>query len=104
MITSYRSGDGFFDCQTKVKGEGRVVLTSDGPVHEISIDDEKVVTGDRYVLARTSGVSFKIRRAAKGFLGRWTSGEGNVRTYAGTGRLLVCPYPYWRKRQAQVTL
>lgn len=101
VVTSYRSGEGLFDFQTKVKGDGQVVLTSDGPVHEVSIDDERVVTGDEYVLARTSGVSYRISRAAKGLLGIWTSGEGYVRTYAGTGRLLVCPCPYWRQRLGQ---
>ena len=50
------------------------------------------------MLARTASVGYHVRRATRSLLERWTSVEGVVRTYTGTGSLLVCPYPHWRKR------
>lgn len=99
MSTSIWAGDGPMYLQTKVRGYGKVVLATRGPIEEFELGDgKKVATEGKYVIARTGDVSFKVRRATKNFFGRFTSGEGVVRAYEGTGRILLNPSPYWRYR------
>ena len=43
----------------------------------------------KYAIARTGDVTFKVRRATKNYLGTFTSGEGRVRVYEGSGRILL---------------
>ncbi len=59
---------------------------------------QKLVTDGKYVIARTGDVKFTVRRATKNYLGKSTSGDGRVRVYQGTGRILLNPAPYWRYR------
>jgi uncharacterized protein (AIM24 family) len=98
LVTSFWAGEGFIDFRTKVSGTGKVVLIAQGPVEEISLEKGRLVAEGRYVIARTEGVSYKIRRPTKSYLGRFTAGESFVRVYQGTGRLLLCSVPFWRYR------
>jgi uncharacterized protein (AIM24 family) len=99
LITSLWAGEGFVYLQTKVRGHGKVVLRSSGPVEEVVLGGKKEFAADgRFVIARTADVSFTVKRATKNFLGRFTAGEGFVRNYAGTGRVLLSSTPYWRYR------
>jgi uncharacterized protein (AIM24 family) len=52
----------------------------------------------KYVLAREATLTYSVQRATKSLLGSVTSGEGLVRTYEGTGTVLMSPMPYWRQR------
>lgn len=97
FLTSLWAGEGLIYLQTKVSGHGQVVVTTRGPIEEISLErGKKVVAEGMYVIARTPDVSFKIRRPTKNFFGRFTSGEGFVRVYEGPGRIILNPTPYWR--------
>ena len=99
LKTALWSGEGPIYLQTRVRGEGKVVLTTRGPVEEITLKSgTPVVTEGSYVIARTGDVAFSIRRPTKNFFGRFTSGEGLVRVYEGSGKLLLNPAPYWRYR------
>ncbi len=99
MLTSLWAGEGPVYLQTKVKGHGKVVVTTRGPVQEISLDGKKrIATEGKYVICRTGDVSFKVQRSTKNFFGRFTSGEGFVRVFEGTGKILLNPAPYWRYR------
>jgi uncharacterized protein (AIM24 family) len=99
ILTSLWAGEGFVYLQTKVSGHGKVAVTTRGPVEEIALEPgKKFVAEGKYVIGRTAGVSLKIRRATKSYLGRFTAGEGWVRVYEGTGRILLNPTPYWRYR------
>jgi uncharacterized protein (AIM24 family) len=99
MLTSLWAGEGLIYLQTKVRGPGRVVITSTGPIEEIALERGKYFVAEgKYVVGRTAGVSFKLGRATKSFLGKFTAGEGLVRTYGGPGRILLNPAPYWRYR------
>jgi uncharacterized protein (AIM24 family) len=99
ISTGLWAGEGPVYLQTKVKGHGKVVLTTRGPVEEIDLDEGKSVAAEgKYVIARTAGVEFKVRRSTKNYLGRFTSGEGRVRIFKGRGRILLNPAPYWRYR------
>jgi uncharacterized protein (AIM24 family) len=94
--TSLRTGEGFVDYQTRVSGEGRVVLNAPGPVEEITLDDERLVVDGKLVIARTVGVDYQFRRATS-FFGAFFSGEPWVRIYQGKGKALVCWTPYWNQ-------
>jgi uncharacterized protein (AIM24 family) len=99
VITSIWAGEGPVYMQTRVRGHGKVVLRTCGPVEEINLAvDKKVAAEGKFVIARTGDVSFKVQRPTKNFFGRFTSGERFVRTYTGTGRLLLNSTPYWRYR------
>jgi uncharacterized protein (AIM24 family) len=98
LLTSFWAGEGLFWYQTAARGQGKVVLTTQGPVEEMILNNGRVVVEGKYVIARTSGIKFSIRRAAKSIWAHILSGESYARVYEGTGRLLLCSVPYWRIR------
>jgi len=97
-LTALKSGEGFMDIQTKISGKGKVVIQSQGPVEALQLANDKLVVDGKYVLARESSLKYSVQRSAKSLLGSVTSGEGVVRTYEGTGMVLMAPMPYWRQR------
>jgi uncharacterized protein (AIM24 family) len=96
LLTSYFGGEGLIELHTKVSGRGKVVLRTWGPVEEVALNDEQLVTDGRYVLARTSDVRYRIKTAARSLVAHWLSGETRLRVYEGTGRILLASYPFWR--------
>lgn len=99
MWTSFWAGEGLIEWQTKVSGNGKVVVASQGPVEELTLEKGKpLVANGRYVVARTADVTYSIRRATKSYLSSLMAGEGLCRCYDGPGRVLVCYSPYWRHR------
>jgi uncharacterized protein (AIM24 family) len=99
LLSSLWAGEGLIYLQTKVSGPGKVVVTTRGPVEEIQLEKgKKLVAEGKHVICRTADVSFSIRRPTKSYFGRFTSGEGWVRVYEGTGKVLLNPAPYWRYR------
>ena len=96
---SLLAGEGLIYLMTRVRGHGRVALTTRGPVFQHQLrPGERVVCDGSLVIARTGDVTFRVRRATDNLLGFLTSGEGWVRVYEGTGLLLLNPAPYWRYR------
>lgn len=99
MQTAIWAGEGPIYLQTRVRGQGKVVVTTRGPVEEITLGEGKRVAAEgKYVVGRTGDVRFTVRRATDNFFGRFTSGEGFVRVFEGTGKILLNPAPYWRYR------
>jgi uncharacterized protein (AIM24 family) len=96
VLTSLLSGEGFVTLQTRVHGQGKVVLKTIGPVEEINLRDERLVADGRYVLARTEGIKYRMRRSARSPITSIMSGERWLRVYEGSGRILLSSYPYWR--------
>jgi uncharacterized protein (AIM24 family) len=96
VMTSLYSGEGFVALQTRVSGQGKVVLRSRGPVQELELNDDRLVADGRCVLARTEGIKYRVRRGDQSFITSLLSGERRLRVFTGTGRLLMSPYPYWR--------
>lgn len=101
MVTSFWAGDGVFDFQTEAAGPGKVVVTCTGPIEEIVLNDEQLSTNGKFVVARTKGISYSIRRAAKTRFGSRLTGDRWVRLYQGTGTILMSSYPYWRLKLRQ---
>lgn len=98
VITSLWVGEGFIDYQTKISGRGRVVLNAAGPVEELVIEGQRISVEGRRVIARTEGLSYRVRRPATTVLGSLISGERAVRVFEGVGRVLMVPYSYWNQR------
>jgi uncharacterized protein (AIM24 family) len=101
FLTALFAGEGLIYLQTQVSGQGKVVLCSQGPVEEFTLNNEMIEADGNYVIARTSSISFKIKRTTRSILGAWTSGEGANRVYEGKGKVLVSSVPYWRYRMMQ---
>jgi uncharacterized protein (AIM24 family) len=98
MFTSFWAGEGLFWYKTALKGEGQVVLSVDGPVQEMTLNDDTLVTDGPFVVARTQGITMQIKRPAKNLISYWLSGQKRAYVYKGTGKVLLCTVPYWRAR------
>jgi uncharacterized protein (AIM24 family) len=98
MWTSWWADQGLLWYKTALKGEGQVVLAVDGPVEEVTLDDDRLVTDGAFVIARTAGIRLRMRRPARSFISYWLSGQRLAYSYEGTGKLLLCTVPYWRQR------
>lgn len=101
FLTALWAGEGLLWYRTRVRGHGKVVLSTPGPVKELQLNDDTLVVDGDYVVARTSGIEFGIQRVSKSRLRSQLSGEGRMRVYQGTGRILLSAIPYWRLRVTQ---
>lgn len=97
IMTSLLTGEGLILLRTKVGGSGKIVLKTNGPVEVVELKDQRLVTDGNYVLARTEGISYSVRRSARTLIGSLLTGERRLRVYEGTGRLLLSSYPFWRQ-------
>ena len=88
-VSGLFSGEGFF--QTQVSGTGKVIVVSNGPLEEIVLNNDKLVVDGSFAVARTAGIQFTVNKATKGLFSSWTSGEGIVNTFTGTGKVLIAP-------------
>ena len=98
MLTALWAGEGLLWYKTALKGNGQVVLSVPGPVHEVVLDNDRFITDGPFVIARTQGISMQIKRPAKSVVSYWLSGQKRAYVYEGTGTLLLCAVPYWRAR------
>jgi uncharacterized protein (AIM24 family) len=94
--TSFWTGEGFVDYQTRLSGHGRVVLNAPGPVEEVTLNNERLMVEGKLVLARTEGLDYHLRRATT-LIQSLFAGEARMRVYEGTGKALVCWTPYWNQ-------
>ena len=94
-FTSFKSGEGMINFQTKVSGTGKVLCKCQGPVEKINLNNGKLVVDGKFAFARTASLDFKCQMATKSIFGTATSGEGMVRVFEGTGTVLISPVPYF---------
>ncbi|MCX7350591.1 MAG: AIM24 family protein [Alphaproteobacteria bacterium] len=97
MMTSFWAGEGFIDFQTKVSGEGRVVVNAVGPVEEIDLGRETISVEGKLVIARSADVSYRVVRPTRSLLSHWLSGEEYLRQYRGPGKVLLVSTPYAKR-------
>jgi uncharacterized protein (AIM24 family) len=95
MLASWRAGEGFFDFQTKLSGRGRAVVNAAGPVEEITLNNETIGVEGKLVIGRTAGVGYRVARPTRSWLGYWLSDEQMMRSYSGTGKILLVSTAYW---------
>jgi uncharacterized protein (AIM24 family) len=97
-LTAFKSGEGFLDFQTKISGTGRVLVLTPGPVEEINLENDKLVVDGKFAFARSASLQYSAEKATKSIIGSMTSGEGMVRVYQGTGKVLMSPFMYYPAR------
>ncbi len=97
-LTAFKSGEGFMDFQTKISGTGRVLVVAPGPVEEINLENDKLVVDGKFAFARSASLQYSAEKAGKSIIGSITSGEGMVRIYQGTGKVLMSPFMYYPAR------
>lgn len=96
--TAYWADQGLFWYKTALQGDGQVVLSVPGPIEEVTLTDDQLVTDGPFVVAHTAGIRLSVRRPARSWLSYWMSGQKLAFCYRGTGKLLLCTTPYWRAR------
>ena len=101
FFTAVRAGEGLLWYKTALTGAGQAVLSVAGPVQEVRIANDRLVTDGPFVVARTDGITMRVRRPAKSLISHWLSGQKLAYVYEGTGTLLLCTVPYWRARMQQ---
>ena len=68
---------------------------SAGPVEELVLENNKLVVDGKFAFARSSTLNYSCQKATKSLLGSATSGEGMVRVYEGTGKVLMSPIAFF---------
>jgi len=86
-------GEGLF--QTKVEGDGILVLYSPVPAEEIQkieLNNEKLSVDGNFALMRSGKIDFKAEKSSKSWVSTSVSGEGLLlQTFQGTGSVWVAP-------------
>jgi len=82
------SGEGFFIL--KVSGQGQLVISSFGAIHEISLaPGEEYIVDNSHLVAWPTTTSYRMDKAAKGWISSFTSGEGLVCRFTGPGKVYI---------------
>lgn len=95
-FASLWAGDGLIKYLTTIAGDGRIAINAPGPVEEVDLRDSEIVVKGKLVLARTAGLRFRSKRPA-GLIRSIIAGEPRVRSFSGTGKVLVCWTPFWNQ-------
>jgi len=91
--TAVFGGEGLV--QTKVEGEGVVILNCPVPWDEVEMLDitekGKVSVDGTFSIMRTEDVAFRVEKSAKTWIGSAVSGEGLLQTFSGSGIVWIAP-------------
>lgn len=81
-------GEGFFIL--KIGGKGPLILSSFGAIHLVELKpDEEYIVDNSHLVAWTATTSYKIEKAASGWISSFTSGEGFVCRFRGPGVVYI---------------
>jgi uncharacterized protein (AIM24 family) len=83
--------------RTKVRGTGKVVIRTPGPVQVVPVKGSYRTEG-RIVVGRTGNLKYRVRRPTRRLIDYFLSGEAFLKSFEGDGQILTCPTPYWRQR------
>jgi uncharacterized protein (AIM24 family) len=64
-----------------------------GPLERVDLNNDTLVVDGSFAVARTSDLEYGLEKATKGLFSSFTSGEGLVNTFRGTGSVLIAPVP-----------
>ncbi len=85
---SFFGGEGLFVLQ--VSGSGVLLVSSFGAIHRKRLDrGERYVVDTGHLVAWEGTTQYTLRKAAAGFFGSLTSGEGMVAEFTGPGEILI---------------
>lgn len=78
----------------KLVGEGLCALESNVPrseIIEVKLTDDTLKIDGSFAICWSGSLKFTVERAGKSLMGSYTSGEGLVNTYSGTGKVWLSP-------------
>ena len=84
--------EGFFNL--KLAGKGICALESNVPrseIIEVELKDDTLKIDGSFAICWSGSLKFTVERAGKSLFGSYTSGEGLVNTYSGTGKVWISP-------------
>lgn len=88
IIKGLLSGEGIFI--QRVSGAGKVVVSSFGAIHKLTLaPNEMMVVDNAHLVAWSGTVSYEVVRASKGIIDTLTSGEGLVCNVRGPGEMYI---------------
>ncbi len=90
-LSMLAGGEGIF--QTSVKGTGRVVVHSQGPLQVVDLVNDVMTVDGSFAVARDASLKFETKLLGKGMLSKVAGGEGFVNIITGTGRVHLAPVP-----------
>ncbi len=70
-------------------GHGPVIINAFGAITYRDLNNEKLVLDTGHMVAFTSGLSYTVRKASRGWISSFLSGEGFVLELTGTGRVYM---------------
>lgn len=81
-------GEGFFIL--KIGGKGTLILNSFGAIHLVELKpDEEYIVDNSHLVAWSATTSYKIEKAAAGWISSFTSGEGFICRFRGPGVVYI---------------
>ncbi|OGW70241.1 MAG: TIGR00266 family protein [Nitrospirae bacterium RIFCSPLOWO2_01_FULL_62_17] len=81
-------GEGFFIL--KIGGKGTLILNSFGAIHLMELKpDEEYIVDNSHLVAWTATTTYKIEKAAAGWISSFTSGEGFICRFRGPGVVYI---------------
>lgn len=92
LSSALMGGEGFF--QVSVRGSGLCVFAIPVPVQElkrVELNNDTLKVDGNFALMRTGKLNFTVEKSTKGLLGSFTSGEGLLQTFRGTGTVWLAP-------------
>lgn len=81
------SGEGLFIIQAN--GTGKLFVNSFGAIHKIDLNNQEIVIDNGHLVAWDAAISYKIEKASSGIISSFTSGEGLVTRFNGTGTIYI---------------
>lgn len=81
------SGEGLFIIQAN--GHGKLFLNSFGAIHKIELNNEEVIIDNGHLVAWDAAIPYEIKKASKGLVSSFTSGEGLVTKFRGSGTIYI---------------
>lgn len=88
LAQGFLSGEGFFIL--RIGGRGRLVLSSFGAIHEVSLQPgEEYVVDNGHLVAWPTTTNYRIDKASAGWISSFTSGEGLVCRFTGPGKVYI---------------
>lgn len=84
----FMAGEGLF--MMRIFGHGPLLLSTFGAMHAVQLlPGQSYIVDSGHIVAFSDTMEFKARKAARTFLGSFTSGEGIVAVFTGPGLLYI---------------
>jgi uncharacterized protein (TIGR00266 family) len=87
LAKGFFSKEGFFII--RAEGYGKLFLGSFGSIHKIELNNEEIIVDNGHMVAWEESLTYSLEKANKGLMSSFTSGEGLVARFKGTGTIFI---------------